>query len=132
MSTVAGLHVPLIPLVELLGKAGTLPPPQIVSDVPKLKVGVMLRFTVTEIVAVVAQKPSAGKNVYVPDSVFLISPGNHVPVILFADNAGKTGTFSPEQIVNDVPKSNVGTVLLFTVTVNVMGDAQRPGEGVNV
>ena len=114
------------------GSTGTVASAQIDNAVPKLKVGVMLRFTVTEIVAVVAQKPSAGKNVYVPDSVLLISPGNHVPVILFADNAGKTGTFSPEQIVNDVPKSNVGTVLLFTVTVNVMGDAQRPGEGVNV
>lgn len=62
----------------------------------------------------------------------LISPGNHVPVIVFADTAGKTGTFSPEHIVKEVPKSNVGTVLLFIVTVNVMGDAQTPGEGVNV
>jgi hypothetical protein len=132
LSMVDGLHVPVMLLEDVVGSTGTVASAQIDNAVPKLKVGVMLRFTVTEIVAVVAQKPSAGKNVYVPDSVLLISPGNHVPVILFADNAGKTGTFSPEQIVNDVPKSNVGTVLLFTVTVNVMGDAQRPGEGVNV
>ena len=46
MSTVAGLHVPLMPLVEVLGKAGTLPPPQIVREVPKLNVGVVGCITV--------------------------------------------------------------------------------------
>ena len=42
--------MPVIPLVELLGKAGTLPPLQIVRDTPKLKVGVTLGITVTFIV----------------------------------------------------------------------------------
>ena len=45
--TVAGLHVPLIPFVDVFGKIGTEPPAQIVSDVPKLNVGIMFGFTVT-------------------------------------------------------------------------------------
>ena len=129
---VEGLQVPVMLLEDVVGSTGTVASAQIDNAVPKLKVGVMLRFTVTEIVAVVAQKPSAGKNVYVPDSVLLISPGNHVPVILFADNAGKTGTFSPEQIVNDVPKLNMGVIFGFTVTANVVGVAHNPAVGVKV
>ena len=63
MSTVDGVHVPLIPFVELTGSAGTIPPAQIVSVVPKLKVGVMLGLTVTENEAVVAHCPAVGVKV---------------------------------------------------------------------
>lgn len=52
--------------------------------------------------------------------------------MLFTDVAGNTGTPTPAQIVKVVPKSKVGTTLLFTVTVNVMGVAQSPEAGVNV
>ena len=117
---------------EVEGNIGAVAFSQIVCVVPKLKVGVMFGFTVTEKVAIVAQNPSAGKNVYVSETVLLISEGYHVPVMLFTDVNGNRGAVSPEQMVKDVPKSKVGTVLLFTVTVNVMGDAQCPGEGVNV
>ena len=54
MLTVAGLHVPVIPFVDVLGKVGTLAPSHILKEVPKLKVGVMFGFTVTVNVAVVA------------------------------------------------------------------------------
>ena len=52
--TVAELHVPVIPLSDVFGNAGTVPPSQIVNVVPKLKVGVIFGFTVTVNVVVVA------------------------------------------------------------------------------
>ena len=45
--TVAGLHVPVIPLSDVPGKVGTVPFSQMVSVVPKAKVGVMFGLTVT-------------------------------------------------------------------------------------
>lgn len=47
MLTVAGLHVPVMPLSDVFTRVGTLPPEQMVSVVPKLNVGVTLGFTVT-------------------------------------------------------------------------------------
>ena len=52
--TVAGLQVPVIPLVEVPGKLGTVPPEQMDNDVPKLKAGTMLAVTVMVKVVVVA------------------------------------------------------------------------------
>lgn len=54
MLTVAGLHAPTIPLVDVVGKAGTVPLAQTVKLVPKLNAGVMFGFTVTENEPVVA------------------------------------------------------------------------------
>ena len=47
METVAGLHVPVMLLVDVAGSVGTVPPEQIVSVVPKLNVGVTFGLTVT-------------------------------------------------------------------------------------
>ena len=44
----------MIPLSDVVGKVGTVPPLQIVNEVPKLNVGVILGLTVTVNVAVVA------------------------------------------------------------------------------
>ena len=44
--------------------------------------------------------------------------GLHVPFIPFVDVFGNNGTDPPAQIVNDVPKLNVGVVFGLTVTVN--------------
>jgi len=63
LSTVAGLHVPVTPLLEVLGKDGTLPPVQIFNDVPKLNVGVVFGVTVTVNEVEVAHKPAVGVNV---------------------------------------------------------------------
>ena len=60
MSTVDGLHVPLILLVDIVGSVGIDPPAQIVREVPKLKVGVMLGLTVTVNVTGIAQTPAVG------------------------------------------------------------------------
>ena len=61
--TVAGLQVPVIPLVEVVGSAGTVPPEQIDKVVPKLKDGVRFGATVTVNVVVVAHCPAVGVNV---------------------------------------------------------------------
>ena len=55
-----GLHTPAIPFRDVPGKAGTVPPEHMESDVPKLNVGVMLGLTVTVKVALVAHGPAAG------------------------------------------------------------------------
>ena len=58
-----GLHVPLIPLEDVVGNVGTVAPAQIDKDVPKLNVGVMFGFTVTFIVTGIPHWPGAGVNV---------------------------------------------------------------------
>ena len=63
MSTVDGLHVPVMLSVDVVGKTGIVPPAHIVSDVPKLNVGVMFGLTVTVNVVGRAQTPVAGVNV---------------------------------------------------------------------
>jgi len=45
--TTDGLHVPVIPFVDVVGKLGTAPPAQIVDEVPKLNVAIMFGVTVT-------------------------------------------------------------------------------------
>lgn len=63
LSIEAGLQVPLIPLVDVAGKAGGVSPAHSVIAEPKLNVGVILGFTVTVKVAVVAHWPASGVNV---------------------------------------------------------------------
>jgi hypothetical protein len=77
----AGAQVPVIPLVDREGNAAMPPPEQIGPT--GLKVGTMLGLIVMDMVAVVAQNPATGVNVYtvVPTVVVLIVLGFHVPVI---------------------------------------------------
>ena len=63
MLTIEGLHVPFIPFVDVVGRAGTLAPAQIVRLVPKLNTGVTFGFTVTVKDALVAHCPAVGVNV---------------------------------------------------------------------
>ena len=65
LSTVAGLQVPVIPLIELVGSAGTAAPAQMVRTPPKLNDGVTFGTTVTVNVVIVAHWPPAGVKVYV-------------------------------------------------------------------
>ena len=124
--------MPVIPLSDAVGNAGTVPPAQIVSAVPKLNVGVIFGSTVTVNVVVVAHNPAVGVNVYVAEFWLLTDKGLHVPVIPFADVVGNIGTAPLSQIVKEVPKLNVGVILGFTVTVNVVVFAHNPEVGVNV
>jgi hypothetical protein len=63
LSTTEGFHVPFIPFVDVFGKAGTVPPAQMVKDVPKLNVGVMFGVTVTVNVVGTAHWPAVGVKV---------------------------------------------------------------------
>ena len=67
MSITDGLHVPVIPLDEVVGSDGATVPAQIVMDVPKLNVGVMLGATVTVNEVELAHWPPVGVKVYVPE-----------------------------------------------------------------
>jgi hypothetical protein len=103
-----------------------------VSVVPKANVGVTFGFTVTVNVVVVAHWPASGVNVYVPPVVLLTIAGLHVPVIPSVDEFGSVWAAAPEQIVELVPKLNVGVIFGFTVTVNVAVVAHWLPLGVNV
>ena len=52
-----------MPFVDVFGKTGTVPPAHIVSDVPKLNVGVILGKIVTDIVIGIPHCPAVGVNV---------------------------------------------------------------------
>ena len=47
LSMVEGLQVPVMPLLDVVGRAGAAAAAQMVRDVPKSNVGVMLGLTVT-------------------------------------------------------------------------------------
>ncbi len=130
--TVAGLQAPVIPLSDVVGNAGTEPPLQMVKLVPKLKLGVIFALTVTVNVIDNAHCPAVGVKVYVPLAVLLTGAGLQVPVMLLVDVVGNAGTVPPLQILNVVPKLNVGVIFGLTVTVNVVGNAHCPAVGVNV
>ena len=63
MSATAGFHIPSIPLSDVVGNVGTVPPSQITSEGPKPNSGVMVVVTVTDKLVVVAHCPVAGVNV---------------------------------------------------------------------
>ena len=63
MLTTAGLHVPVIPFSDVVGKTGTVPSAQTVSDVPKSNMGARFGLTVTVNVVVVAHNPAVGVKV---------------------------------------------------------------------
>ena len=63
MLTTEGFHVPFIPFEDVFGKVGTVPPAQIVRDVPKLNVGVTLGKIVIDLVIGIPHCPGVGVNV---------------------------------------------------------------------
>ena len=101
----AGDHVPLIPLVEVVGKGFNTSPEQMGDS--WLKVGVTFWFTVIVNVAEVAHCPAVGVNVYVVVEV-LFKAGDHVPLIPLVEVVGRGFNTSPEQI--GATGLNVGTV----------------------
>jgi hypothetical protein len=132
LSIADGLHVPEIPLFEIIGKPGAVAPWHILSDVPNANDGVMFGLTVTVNVLLNAHCPADGVNVYTPDAVLLTVAGFHEPVTALFEVDGKAGTVPPEHIVSVAPKLNEGSVFGLTVTVNVAPVAHCPAEGVNV
>jgi hypothetical protein len=63
LSTADGLHVPVMPLADVLTSAGTVAPAQIFNEVPNLNEGTILGVTVTEYTTVAAHCPAVGVNV---------------------------------------------------------------------
>ena len=58
-----GLQLPVMPLSEVAGNAGTVPPEHMVRLVPKLNVGVTFGITVTLKLVTTAHCPADGVNV---------------------------------------------------------------------
>ena len=132
MLTVAGLHVPVMPFVEVAGNTGAVLPVQIVCDVPKLNVGVIFGLTATANVAVFAHNPASGVKVYTPLAWLFTTAGFHVPVTPLVEVPGNTGTVPFAQIVNEDPKGKPGIVFGVTVTAKVVAVAHCPAVGVKV
>ena len=110
----AGDQVPVIPFVEVVGKADKLAPEQMAAT--ESKVGVTFEFTVMVIVAVVAHRPSVGVKVYSVVAV-LFNAGDQVPVIPLLEVVGKADKVPPEQMAATCAK--VGVAPTFTVMVIV-------------
>ena len=128
LSTVAGAHVPVIPLVEVPGNVGAVDPAQ--NGATCVNAGATGWFTVMFIVVVVAQNPAFGVNVYVPELMLSTVAGDHVPVMLLFEVAGSVGAAEPAQ--KEVICVNVGVAGGPTVTVIVAVVAHSPAFGVNV
>ena len=123
----AGAQAPVIPLLEVVGRADNVAPEQIgATDV---NVGVMFGFTTIVSVVVVAHCPAVGVNVYVVVAV-LFSAGAHVPVMPLLEVVGRADKVAPEQI--GATAENVGVTFGLTVMVNVVVVAHCPTPGVKV
>jgi hypothetical protein len=81
------------------------------------------------IVAVFAQIPAFGVNVYVVVAVLFIA-GDQVPAIPFNEVVGRLERVAPAQI--GATELNVGVKTGFTTIVIVVVNAQIPAKGVNV
>ena len=124
MLTVDGLHVPGMPLTEVLGNVGTVPPAQITSEVPNAKVGVILGLTTTFLVTGIPHCPGVGVNVYDPEAILLMTAGFHVPVNPLLDVAGKVGGVVPAQ--NAGIGANVGVYTGFERMTPVFNCVGQP------
>jgi len=115
---IAGDHVPVIPLVEVVGSAANVAPEQIGATC--VNAGVTFEFTVITIVMFVVHCPAFGVKVYVVVAVLLIA-GDHVPVIPFVEVVGSAANAAPEQI--GATCVNAGVRLGFTVITMVVATA---------
>jgi hypothetical protein len=127
---VAGLHVPVMPLVDVVGKVGAALFWQ--SGPICVNVGVTCAFTVMLSDAVVAHCPADGVKVYVvvPAVVVLIVAGLHVPVIPFVDVVGSDGAVLFWH--NGPIAVNVGVSCGLIVMLSDAVVAHCPADGVNI
>ena len=122
----AGDHVPVMPLVDVVGSTGAVVPWQKAGTA--LNVGtVPAPVTVTVKVATVAHWPVEGVNVYVPVAVLLTVAGDHVPVMPLVEVVGSTGAAEPLQI--GPTALNVGIVVAM-VKLRQPGGATLPQRSV--
>ena len=124
---IAGAHVPLMALLEVVGNAAIVSPVQIGGTA--VNVGIIPAFTVIDNVVVFAHCPAVGVNVY-RVVVVLFSAGDQAPLIALFDDVGNAVIISPEQIAGTAV--NVGFTAGSTVIVNVVVLAHCPAVGVKV
>lgn len=116
----AGFQVPVIPLVEVVGKGGGTVLLHCGGICAKL--GITCEVTTTFIVAVAAHWPAAGVKVYavVPVSDVLIEAGLHVPVIPLVDVVGNPGAVAfwhKAPIGANVGVTSVETTIFIVIVV---------------
>ena len=111
----AGAQVPVIPLLEVVGRADKVAPEQMGATA--LNVGVIFGLTVMVNVVVVAHCPAVGVNVYVVVAV-LFNAGAQVPVMPLVDVVGNGDSTAPEQM--GATAVNVGVIFGLTVMINVV------------
>ena len=127
---VAGLHVPVIPLLDVVGNTGAVLFWQ--SGPICVNVGVTCDVITMSMVVVTPHCPVFGVNVYVvvPVALVLIVAGLHVPVIPLLDVAGREGAALFWH--NGPICVNAGTTCVLMVTLSVAVVAHCPAFGVNV
>ena len=91
---IAGLHVPVMLFVDVVGRAGIEAPAQ--YGPAELKVGVTTGLIVIVSVVVTAHCPAEGVNVYVVVALLFIA-GSQVPLTPFVDVVGRAGIEAPAQ-----------------------------------
>jgi hypothetical protein len=126
----AGLQVPVIPLLDVVGNAGAV---LFWHNGPIcVNVGVICDVITTSIVAVVPHWPAPGVKVYVvlPMADVLIVAGLHVPVIPLLDVVGNAGAVLFWH--NGPICVNVGVICVEITTSIVVTVAHSPAAGVNV
>jgi hypothetical protein len=126
----AGLHVPVILLFELVGNAGGVEP--WLNGPICVNVGVICAEITILMVAVVPHWPAAGVNVYVvvPTVAVLMVAGLQVPVTPFLDEVGRAGAVA---FWHSGPIwSNVGVTPVEITIFMVVVVPHWPVAGVNV
>lgn len=127
---VAGVQVPVIPLVAVVGNAGAVAFWH--KDPIALNVGTTCVVISTSNVDTAAHWPAAGVNVYVfvPGRVVLMVAGVHVPVMPFVEVAGNAGAV--EFWHSGPMPANVAVRRALTTTAMVTGVPHSSAAGVNV
>ena len=130
MLMVAGLHVPVIPLVDVVSNTGATDPAQNAGIAAK--VGVIGSVISTVIVVGTPQVAPVGVKVYVvePSADVLIVAGDQVPVIPLLEVSGSAGAVAFRQSGPMASKTGV-TEAAMVISI-VTGTLHSPAAGVKV
>ena len=128
----AGDQVPIIPFVDVVGKAESTPPEHIGATAVKSGIIVEFKIVIVNCTKVVEEHcPAVGVKVYVV-VVVLFKAGNQEPAIPLVDVVGKAVKTAPLHIGATALK--VGVIRGLTVIVNSVkvAEVHCPGFGVKV
>jgi hypothetical protein len=127
---IAGLHVPEMPLLDVVGNTGAAEFKH--SGPICVNTGLICVAIVTSKLVLLAHRPGLDVNEYVvvPTIAVLIDDGFHVPTIPLLDIVDKAGATTFWH--SDPMGLNVGVTIGLTVTISVAPVAHCPTFGVNV